>query len=153
MLLSQYFCFPPLVSLHQRPTSHLHLSSTLIRMTCGRNQGNLPTKQWSFRYPWSGRPVGNAEASPITCQPNTYWEYWYSATHRISAMSQPFLPRERDLVSLDREPAGTCGRCGWVRKIISSPMEFEPWIVQPIVSSYTDFAIPAGKYFPLHCVL
>jgi hypothetical protein len=32
-------------------------------------------------------------------------------------------------------------------------MEFEPWIVQPTVSSSTDYVIPAGKYFPLHCVL
>jgi hypothetical protein len=38
----------------------------------------------------------------------------------------------------------TQGWSGWVQKI-SRPPGFYPWIIQPIVSCYTDYIIPALK--------
>jgi len=41
---------------------------------------------------------------------------------------------------------GPQGRCGQVRKI-SPPPEFDPRTVQPAASRYTDWAIPAHRYW------
>jgi hypothetical protein len=41
-----------------------------------------------------------------------------------------------------RRLGGPQGQSGRMRNI-SSPLEFDPWTVQPIAISYTDWAIPA----------
>jgi hypothetical protein len=51
-------------------------------------------------------------------------------------------PRERDPVPLYRRLVRPQGRSGRVRKI-SPPPEFDPRTVQPVASSYTDWAIAA----------
>ena len=43
---------------------------------------------------------------------------------------------------LYRRLGGPQGRSGRVRKILPPP-GFDPWTVQPVASSYTDWAIPA----------
>jgi hypothetical protein len=61
------------------------------------------------------------------------------ATHR------PLYPLERHPVPTYVRLVGPQGRSGWVRKI-SLPSGFDPWTVQPVVSRYTDWAIPAHKF-------
>jgi hypothetical protein len=46
---------------------------------------------------------------------------------------------------MNRRLDGHEGRSGWVRKI-SSPLGFDPWTILPVVSRYTDFAIPAHVF-------
>ena len=43
---------------------------------------------------------------------------------------------------LYRRLGGPQGRSGWVQKMLS-PLGFDPWIIQPVVSRYTDYATPA----------
>jgi hypothetical protein len=47
---------------------------------------------------------------------------------------------------LYRRMGGTQGRSRWERKI-SPPPEFDPQIVRPVASRYTDWAIPANSHF------
>jgi hypothetical protein len=51
-----------------------------------------------------------------------------------------FTPGEETRYPLYRSLGGPQGRSGHVRKI-SSPRGFDPWTVQPVASSYTDYAI------------
>ena len=52
---------------------------------------------------------------------------------------QPLYPREKDPVPIVRvyEAGWATGLSGRVRKI-SPPTGFDPWIVQPVASRYTD---------------
>ena len=52
------------------------------------------------------------------------------------------LPPGKTWYTLYRRPGAPQGRSGRVRKI-SSPPGFDSWTVQPVASSYTDWAIPA----------
>ena len=64
------------------------------------------------------------------------------------------LPRGKTLYPLYRRLGGLLGRSGQVRKI-SPPPGFDPRIVQPLASRYTDYAIPApGSQYVrkvMHC--
>jgi hypothetical protein len=55
---------------------------------------------------------------------------------------RPLYPRDRPGTHCIRRLEGPQGRSGQVRKI-SRPPEFDPRTVQPVVSRYTDRAIPA----------
>ena len=52
------------------------------------------------------------------------------------------LPPGKTRYALYRRLGGPQGRSGRARKI-SPPPGFDPWIVQPVASRYTDWAIPA----------
>jgi len=52
-----------------------------------------------------------------------------------------FTPRKQTRYPLYRRLGGSQGRSERVRKI-SPPLEFDPRFVQPVVSPYTDYAIP-----------
>jgi hypothetical protein len=54
----------------------------------------------------------------------------------------PFTPGKETQYPLYRRLGGRRGWSGWVQKI-SPPLGFYPRTVQPIVSGYTDYAIPA----------
>jgi hypothetical protein len=52
------------------------------------------------------------------------------------------LPPGNTQYPLYRRLGGTQGWSGWVRKI-SPPQGFDPRTIQPVVSRYTDWAVPA----------
>jgi len=52
------------------------------------------------------------------------------------------LPAGKNQYPLYRRLGGPQGRSGRVRKI-SLPPGFDPWLVQPVASRYTDWNIPA----------
>jgi len=52
------------------------------------------------------------------------------------------IPSGKDLVPVAQVAGWSQGHSGLVRKI-SPPPGFDPWTVQHIVSSYTDYTIPA----------
>ena len=56
------------------------------------------------------------------------------------------LPPEKTRYQLYRRQDGRQDRSGQVRKI-SSSSGFDPQTIQPVASRYTDWAIPAHKYF------
>ena len=56
------------------------------------------------------------------------------------------LPAGKTRYPLYRELGGPQGRSGRVRKI-SPPPGFDPRIVQPVASRYTDYAIPVPVLF------
>jgi hypothetical protein len=52
-----------------------------------------------------------------------------------------FIPQKETRYPLYRKPDGPQGRSAWVRTFLSSP-GFDPRMVQPVASFYTDWAIP-----------
>ena len=54
------------------------------------------------------------------------------------------LPQGKTQYSLYRRLGGPQGQSGQVRKILP-PLGFDPLTVQPVVSHYTDWAIPAHQ--------
>jgi hypothetical protein len=58
--------------------------------------------------------------------------------------AQATLPPGKTRYPLYRRLGGPQGQSGRVQKI-SPPPGFDPWTAQPIVSSETDWAIPAHK--------
>jgi hypothetical protein len=53
-------------------------------------------------------------------------------------------PQGKTQFSLYRRLGGPQGRSGQVQKILP-PLGFDPWTVQPVVSHYTDWAIPVHQ--------
>jgi hypothetical protein len=66
----------------------------------------------------------------------TRWGLVFDATPRS------FYPRERPGTQLYRRLGWLQGRSGRVQKI-SPPPGFDPRVVQPIMTCYTEYAIPA----------
>ena len=62
------------------------------------------------------------------------------------------LHKEETQYPLYRRPGGPQGQSGRVQKISHQP-GFDPQIVQPVASHYTDYAIPAHKYLSVNNVL
>jgi hypothetical protein len=65
--------------------------------------------------------------------------------HAPAAFPPPPPPGKKTQYPLYRRLGGPQGRSGRVRKI-SSPSGFDPWTLQPVVSRYTDYAIPAHTH-------
>jgi hypothetical protein len=63
----------------------------------------------------------------------------------VNATPRPFNPRERPGTHCIGGKVGPQVRSGRVRKI-SPPLGFDPRIVQPVASRYTDYAIPAHEH-------
>ena len=91
---------------------------------------------------------------PITGNAGPDGEQMYSCTLSLTSAldglggqrhSPVILPPGKTRRLLYRRVGGTQGRSGPVRKI-SSPPAFEPRIVQPVASRYTDWAIPAHVF-------
>ena len=58
----------------------------------------------------------------------------------VNAKPRPLYLRETDLERIAQRLGGLQGRSGRVRKI-SLPPGFDPRTLQPVASSYTDYAI------------
>jgi len=75
-------------------------------------------------------------------------EYRYSSTLSLTSAldgwgwSVPLNPGKDSRYSLCRRLGGPQSRSGWVRKF-SLPPAFDPRILQPVASRYTDCSIPA----------
>ena len=62
------------------------------------------------------------------------------------------LHKEKTQFPLYRGPCGPQGQSGQVQKISPQP-GFDPQIVQPVASCYTDYAIPAHTHLSVNNVL
>jgi hypothetical protein len=62
------------------------------------------------------------------------------------------LHKEKTQYPLYRRPGGPQGQSGRVQKISPQP-GFDPQIVQPVASRYTDYTIPVHKYLSVNNVL
>jgi rRNA maturation protein Nop10 len=97
-------------------------------------------------------PTGKGKARPITCHKGIEGELSYSSTLSLTSAlgggvwSAPhpgrFTPKKESRYPLYRRLGGSQGRFGLVLKT-SLPPGFDPRIVQPLASRYTDCDIPA----------
>jgi hypothetical protein len=88
----------------------------------------------------SSHYTGSAEKRRYSCnplQPNTR-KRWV-----VSITLQPLYPLERPGTHYTRAWVRDSGPIRMARKM-SPPSGFNPWTVEPVASTYTDYAIPAA---------
>jgi len=113
-----------------------------------------PRTESSELRAWPGQDSkGKGKVHPRTGYESSKGEYSYSSTLSLTSAvegvdGQRHTPAASPLgktrYTLYRRLGGPQGRSGQGRKI-SPPTGFDPRIVQPIASRYTDWAIPAHR--------
>ena len=96
---------------------------------------------------------GKGKVCPRTGREGSECEKWYCSTLSLTSVldgvsvqrhAPAALPPGKTRYPLYRRLGGIHGPLGRMRKI-SPPTEFDPRAVQPVASSYTDWAIRATK--------